>query len=373
MGLTDLFKSRAAKLKPDPRIRWFGKLPTYPDYYRSKGDQPWTAEFNDWVLRGFELYQKRRSGAGSLEGRLPISGCMLRLPESGMTVFTSILDFGGDMRGRPFPMCFYIGFPTALWRGPTSDRLSAPTRVVRDLLALRRDVARFVNSPGRIESAFGEREVDLSGLDDSGADGSWATAARSAAFSDWFTAAKRGLKIQDEDRWLRAAARWGDALVRHEAKNFEPTLRLPLATGISLDVQVAGWIRWLESRMDLKRRFLSLIVSGDIESETGSLSVIARTPVSDDFMLLTPLANKLPYLDDLSAVEETDGGGGPADDAPGSAIGGDSRAADFNLRERSRGPKPAAQTDGGGGSGASLGSRRFGSWYDFAESPTTVT
>ena len=53
MGWKEIFKSKA---KPDPRIRWFGKLPTYADYYRSPADEDWAVEFNDWILRGYEIY-----------------------------------------------------------------------------------------------------------------------------------------------------------------------------------------------------------------------------------------------------------------------------------------------------------------------------
>ena len=41
MALRKLFKSKASKLRADPRIRWFGKLPTYPDYYSSHADEEW--------------------------------------------------------------------------------------------------------------------------------------------------------------------------------------------------------------------------------------------------------------------------------------------------------------------------------------------
>ena len=134
MGWTDLFKSKAGKLKPDPKIRWFGKLPTYPDYYSSPADEAWAVEFNDWVMKGFELYRNRCAGNRDAHSRMPLCCCALRLPKSGMTVFASILDFGGDMRGRPFPVCFYAGLPAPHWPGPTSDTLVGATRVMRDLL-----------------------------------------------------------------------------------------------------------------------------------------------------------------------------------------------------------------------------------------------
>src|SRR5262249_31080463 len=56
MGWTDLFKSKSAKLKPDGALRWFGKLSTCRDYFNSKVDEEWAAEFNDWVMKGYERY-----------------------------------------------------------------------------------------------------------------------------------------------------------------------------------------------------------------------------------------------------------------------------------------------------------------------------
>ena len=176
MSWTNLFKSKS-KLKPDPRVRWFGKLPTYPDYYSSQKDEDWVVEFNDWILKGFEIYQSRLRSQGVSVARLPVSGCAVRLPNTGMTVFASFLDYGGDMQGRPFPLSFYSGVPTSCWPGPTSDRLVDATGVIRELLMLRRHVPRFINSPGRFESTFGDRTVDLGNFDELGSDASWVTSA----------------------------------------------------------------------------------------------------------------------------------------------------------------------------------------------------
>jgi len=307
MALKNLFRSKTGKLKSDPRIRWFGKLPTYPDYYSSPADEAWAVEFTDWVLKGFELYRSRMGGGGKSTTRLPVSGCAIRLPKSAMTVFASILDYGGDMRGRPFPLCFYAAVPTSQWMGPTSDHMLGASRLIRDLLALRREVPRFINSPGRFESVFGDREVDLDDTGIQAPDTSWLTAAKAVTLPQWFEEVKSGIKVREQDAWLRLVLAWGDNLASHESKDFGPTLRFPLAMRLSLDAQLAGWIRWLESRLDLAHRSLSLIVTGEPDDQVGHLTLIAREVVSDDFLLLTPLANTLPYLDDLSTVEPGDG------------------------------------------------------------------
>ena len=233
MGWTNLFRSKTGRLKPDPRIRWFGKLPTYPDYYSSPADEGWPIEFNDWVLKGFELYQGRLAGAKESRSRMPLCCGVIRLPKSGMTVFASILDFGGDMRGRPFPICFYVGLPASQWPGPTSNTLAGATRVMRDLLALRHEVGRFINSPGHFETVFGDRKVDLAEIDEQSCDSSWTEPAESVEMGAWFAGVRAGLKVEDQETWRRMALAWGDALAEHEGKEFEPTLRFPLARGVS--------------------------------------------------------------------------------------------------------------------------------------------
>ncbi|MCK4658659.1 MAG: DUF2094 domain-containing protein [Phycisphaerae bacterium] len=303
MGLADLFRSKPPKPKPDPQIRWFGKLPTYADYYRSRSDEEWSVEFNNWVLKGFEMYQQRRSADMQRHGRLPLAACVLRLPESGMTVFASIQDYGGDMRGRPFPICFYAGVPSEDWKGPTSSHIGAASRVIRDLLALRQEVPRFLNSPGRFETHFGDREVNLSGIDDQTEGDSWLEQARKIPLCDWMSGAQAGLEVQDPQVWFDLVEQWGEKIAGLESKKFEPTLRFPLAAGIGVEVQTAGWLRWLESRMDLKRRLLTLMVYGDTEQGVGHLVVVARELVAEDFLLLTPAANTLYCMDDLCGVK----------------------------------------------------------------------
>ena len=119
----------------------------------------------------------------------------LRLPKSQMTVFTSIHDYGGDMRGRPFPLCFYVGLPTALWPGPTSGRITAALRLLADLTRLRDQIVRFFNAPGRFEAVFGGREFELSELEAESQDDSWAQSARQLPFAEWFREARECLKV----------------------------------------------------------------------------------------------------------------------------------------------------------------------------------
>jgi hypothetical protein len=322
-----LFGSRSPKGKPDPKIRWFGKLPTYADYYSSSTDEDWVVEFHDWILEGFDAYLSapREADAGCVPSghprgtrRLPLAGCAIRLPGSGMTVFASIQDYGGDMVGRPFPLCLYVGVPTEQWPGPTSDQLTGATRLLQDLMKLRNDVVQFINAPGSFKSVFDDRRLDLATIDGKTSDDSWVQAASEIPMADWFNAAGKEPPTEDLGTWLNRVACRGNQIAALESDDFKPTLCFPLAHGIDLHVQAAGWLRWLESRMDLKARTLSVLLTGG-QSDARRLTVIARDLSAEDFLLLTPRWGNLRYVDDLSTVEESGNPGGAGID-PGESV-----------------------------------------------------
>jgi hypothetical protein len=318
MGWTDLFKSKSLKIKPDPTVRWFGKLPTYGDYYSSKADEDWVVEFNDWLIKGYQIYHSRKA-ADPGHGRLPLGGVVLRLPKSGMTVFGTVQDFGGDSRGRSFPLSFYVGVPTSMWPGPASDRIPAAMRVLNDLHALRKKVVSFVNSPGHFDTVFADREIILDDLEAAG-DDRWTGAGRQIAFEDWFAAARDGVAAPDSAAWRRVSGTWGANIAQFESRTFEPTLRFPLAMKLPLEPQIAGWVRWLEGRMDIKRRFLSLLICGEPSAGPGRLSVVARDAVADDFVLLTPLAHTLSYVDDVCRIAPAADGDGATDEGSAAPV-----------------------------------------------------
>jgi hypothetical protein len=312
MSWTDLFKSKATTLKPDPRVRWFGKLPTYADYYTSKADVEWVEEFNDWILKGYEIYHGRSRDGTPRSRRMPDSCCVLRLPKSGMTVFAAFQDYGGDNRGRPIPLCLYVGVPTPHWPGPTHENLAAAWHILLALTELRDEVSRFLLRPGRFETVFESREIDVEGIDEKPPDTSWTTPAATLDLGDWFAAVRDTLEIPVMNDWFRRAAAWGEMVAEHASGEFEPTLRFPMATAFPIEVQTAGWLRWLGSRMDLTRHDLSLVVTGGKQDSAGkqnvpgTLTVIAREPTPEDFLLATPAAGGLAYLDDLSRISNPD-------------------------------------------------------------------
>lgn len=302
MSWTDLFKSRSSSPKPDPQIRWFGKLPTYPDYYRSQADEDWANEFNNWILKGYEMYKGRVTGSNHGPTRLPVSAVIARLPESRMCVFASVLDFGGDMRGRTFPMCFYAALPSAVFPGPKDERATTAMDVLKHLLSLRRDVTRFLNSPGRFESYFERREVNLFDIEEGRTETGWVEAGRGVPMGDWFNKAAPSMRIKKLSRWLEQTKNWGAHIKGRDGKSFEPSLGFPLAPEIGTDLQVAGWLSWLGRHMALDKRFLSLMVTESNDLSCGRLTVLVRDIIDDDFLLLTPHFATLPYVDNLASM-----------------------------------------------------------------------
>ncbi len=307
MGLRNFFRSRNDGLKPDPKLRWFGKLPTYADYYRTQGDEAWTVELCDWLLKGFELYCARQAGEGRRPERLANAIGVLRLPESQMTALVAFFDFGGDARGRPFPMCFYVGIPTELCLGLTLDRVAGVLKVLGDLMELRQEVELFTASARSIDDVFGSREMEVGALETNsmGAD-LWVTADQ-VDWNVWFDRIKPLLRIEDRAAWLSCVEAFGANLTASESRTFEPTVSFPIAGQSPLEIQVAGWIVWLGHRIDLGRRSLSLFVSGDLQAGPGSLTTVAHDLMPEDFLLLTSQATSLSYLDSLERVGGADG------------------------------------------------------------------
>lgn len=311
MNWTDIFKSRSTKLKADPRVRWFGKLPAYADYYTSPTDQEWPLEFNEWILKGYEVYRERLAHSQSAAGAspLPAAEIILRLPRADMTVLASLRDYGGDARGRAFPFCFYVAVPTGLWGGPTGGQSIFATHVAQDLHALHREVERIAHAGGDFPVIFGERELDLSALDEDAGDGAWREDARRISIESWFRGIEAGVKVKDRDVWLRLAMRWRDRFDAAGAKDSGRALCLPLSTGIPSELQQAGWLEWLASRVNLRRCALSLVLVGDLVDRPGRLAVMMRAPRAEDFLLATALSSTLSYVDDLADLRENDAGG----------------------------------------------------------------
>ncbi len=305
MGWTDIFKSKSERQQPDPRLRWFGKIPSYPDYHSSNVDEKWVVEFNDWILKGYEKYQSRVIESRAPRELIPLGACAIRLPENEMTVLASLLDFGGDSRNRPFPICFYAAIPSAQWSGPTANNVSSALTVLENLQSFKRDVARLLNTPGDNHQmdSFADREIPLDRIHNDHTNDAWVRDARLIPFQHWLESIAPAIPDSTPGQWLTALSGWGANITTLEGPDFEPTFRFPLAAGIPQDVQIASWLHWLEKRMDLSRRCVSLIITGDIPSHGGYLCVIARPLMSDDFILLTPQATDLPFVDDAATAK----------------------------------------------------------------------
>ena len=320
MGWRDLFKSKSIVIpKPDPRLRWFGKLPTYGDYYTSALPGDWAPGFNDWIIKGYEQYLIRSHDLGIKPPRLPRSLFVLRLPKGEHTVIGLLDDYGGDNRGRSFPICFYVAAPTVYLPGPTSANLGVAKPVFDDLLALERDIANFFRVPGRFDSAFGGRELRLPDFASAEADTSWKDVAGELSLNDWLTRAD-GKLADPTGRWFERVRQFGRGIVEYaqSQEDFEPTLRFPLVADMPALTQACAWLRWLERRMPMEERYASLFIPVVTSAPGARMTVIARAPVPEDFQLLADKIEAPAYVDDLSKL--TPRGNGNSKDAADEAI-----------------------------------------------------
>ena len=290
--------SDSALSTPDPALRWFGKLPTYGDYYSSPTDGDWTVEFHDWILEGFVVYRNRSGTTDNRRAGVPRSSWVVRLPKSNVTVLSSIADYGGDSQGRSFPLCFYVGLPTPIWPGPTGDTVMGAMRVLDRLEEVHAEVERLLASSQDVELIFSPRDLDVTAVSGGDEDDSWRTVVNETSLDQWFAGASELLQTKEQAAWVQAVMHWGQAISTLESELLDATLRLPLSSAAPVDVQVAGWLRWLASYMDLGRRSLSLAVTADSAHRAGHLAVIARRITPEDFLLVTPAHDTLPYVDD---------------------------------------------------------------------------
>jgi hypothetical protein len=117
---------------------------------------------------------------------------------------------------------------------------------------------------------------------------------------DWFDATQRFLKTQEPRAWFDMIERWGEQIREHDESDHGLTLRLPLADSTEERIQVAGWLRWLERRMDLSNKACSLLLTRSEARVPPKLTILARDIETDDFLLMTPLSRQLDYLDDIT-------------------------------------------------------------------------
>lgn len=327
MGWRDLFKSKSIVIpKPDPRLRWFGKLPTYGDYYTSALPGDWALQFNDWIIKGYEQYLIRSQELGSKPAKLPRSLFVLRMPRGEHTVIGLMDDYGGDNRGRTFPICFYVSAPTVHFPGPTSATLGVIKPVFEDLLALEKDIANFFRVPGRFDSVFGGRELRLPELPSAAPDASWKDAAGEISLGDWLGRAN-GKLTDPTGRWFERVRNFGRGIVEYAQtqEDFEPTLRFPLVADIPPLTQACAWLRWLERRMPMEERYVSLCIPVNTAAPTAKMTIVARPPVPEDFQLLADKIDAPAYVDDLSKLAPRGNGNSkePADEqveVPGGSL-----------------------------------------------------
>jgi hypothetical protein len=290
----------------DTALRWFGKLPTYGDYYSSATDRDWTVEFHDWILKGFVAYRNcgaTQEGSPSVVHR---SSWVVRLPKSNVTVLSAIADYGGDSHGRSFPLCFYVGLPTPTWPGPTANTVMDAMGVLDRLADVHAELGGVLASSRNVESVFSPRDLDVAAVSASGQNDSWRTVASETPFDKWFAGASALLKTKEQTAWVEAVMRWGQAIRSLESESRDATLRLPLSDAAPVDAQVAGWLCWLASYMDLERRRFSFAVTADSAHRASHLTVITRKVVPEDFLLGTSASGTLRHVDDacrLGCVE----------------------------------------------------------------------
>lgn len=296
--------------RPDLRVRWFGKLPNHADYLAALNPPSWAHEFANWLIGGFSRYQ---AVAGAGAAPMPDAAGVLRLPESQMTVPFVLRDFGGDARGRRFPFALFFGVPTDQHPGPLPASLETLARPVCDLVRLLPRVQTALGG-ATADPNYNAGEVTLSeAVDPTTLRKAWAD----QPWTPWYQNITGSADATRAAEWNAAVRTWGEKIAAHDTPNFQFNLGFPLVAGSDWVTQSAAWLSWLSRRARLDRRPLTLLVR--LSRAGAGLSVLARTAVPDDFLLLTDSASQLSYVDSLPAAPES--ASGAVAGAPGEVPG----------------------------------------------------
>ncbi|MGE3180859.1 MAG: hypothetical protein AB7N71_04455 [Phycisphaerae bacterium] len=314
---------------PDPRIRWFGKVPARGDYVAPAERPRWAQEFAEWMLAGWEACLV---DSYSPPVKLHEGFGLVRMPDTESTVIFVIRDMGGDQRGRSFPLALFCGVPTKSLPGPTPQIVPGLALVIRELMRQFDAVARVVAANGVPGDCLQNSEVNLTNLLGTENPAQPRVENSGDTFQMWFEEAITGADL-DAGQWQARVEQWGAHLAAMAGGEFEPTLGFPLARTFSWEQQVVAWLSWLNARLPLAPRNFQMLVSSDPDRCPYALSIVGRFPVADDMMLLTSRYSDVKYVD--HAASQPPGEDNPVDSERDKFRTDDVAWTTFFMQERS--------------------------------------
>lgn len=274
----------------DCTLRWFGKLPSYSDYLVQSEQPAWAREFADWLIAGAARYHEEPHQPS---GPMPSTCGVVRLPRSGVAVCFSHRDYGGDARGRSFGFCFFCGARDQALGAP-SNAVSGNLGTLERLSAAHDELAQNSTAASDVTARFSSKIMKLDGITRSPVhqrlpDLSW---------EQWYEEVRPVVEAPSSQDWASQLTLLGQSIASSDGRNFEPHLRFPISGQRDWDAQAVGWAQWLERQLRDPVRAWSWFLQDKQDSGPGAWTVLGRAVLADDFLLLTPAATSVTYLDD---------------------------------------------------------------------------
>lgn len=281
----------AAPANVDATLRWFGKLPSYADYLVPAEQPPWAREFDEWLIAGAARYHELPQHSNG--SKMPESRGVLRLAKSGVAVCYAHSDHGGDSRGRDFGFCFFCG--------AADQGLASPSAAVADNLAaigLLGSAQRELRETAKTSTEISGHFSSLGRRGGRAASAPMAERLQTVVWDEWFEEVRSQVDAGSAAEWVGRLSQFGRTIAASDGAKFETHVRFPISATREWEAQAFGWAKWLEQRLREPARAWSWVCATPAANQApASWTVLGRAVLAEDYLLLTPAAEALAYID----------------------------------------------------------------------------
>jgi hypothetical protein len=311
--LGKLFSGQAGR--NEAALHAYGKLPFYAEYRRLDLAPGTPTAFSQWMDAGRLAWA--RSVPTATAGNVYASRLLIRLPQTREVVVASVWD-SRDSLGRAFPFAFFVVCPPEALGDDAFQRWAAAFAIQATFERFHRELA-VLGRGGDFYRLYQKRTVVLRPDDLAQRTKRLRYDAGTITADAWFKAALGNL---DAGEWfsglLRRTQRWKS----QPGSVSELALSVPLARGISCEVQALLWLSWIAELIRKAGKSAWLVAPAEAELGRTALHILVRDLLPNDFQLLTTDAGDYGYVENLAQVPQA--GSLPADSSPPDSSAGES-------------------------------------------------
>ena len=278
-------------------LRAYGKLPFYAEYRRLEVAPGAPTAFSQWLDEGRLAWV--RSPTRSERGTTRPSRLLLGLPGSKETVIASVWD-SRDSLGRVFPFAFFVTCAVDALGADPIERLAVVNCVHREFERRYSELHQLAGG-GDFYRRFQKHTLTLKPDDLAERTRALREDAARIAAETWLKGLS-GDKETSSDAWfgglLRRVERWKD----QAAAARELAIRCPIVPGTSHSAQSVLWLEWLGGLFKRAGRQPWMLQSLDTDQQAGTLTLLLRDPLPDDYQLLTTDASVYAFVEHLTTL-----------------------------------------------------------------------